>query len=430
MNYKLLLLTIFFIKQNLGAQVQFDDFFSTGRLRYDYVAAGNNSSLSIYQHQLYKEPLWGGSCTNLIDSFRYGDMMLEVYDSLTGILIYSRGYSTLFKEWQTTDEAKSIERAYLESVIMPFPRKTVLINISERDRSQNFRKVHTFCLNPASDQIIHLNQPATAEVKIIESSGSSVTRTDIVFVAEGYTGKEKKKFYEDAIRFKKYFLSWAPYSSYLKAFNIYAVFSPSDESGTDNPVNQRWVNTALESGLNTFGSERYLTVSDESRLRNMVSGVPYDQICVLVNSDIYGGGGIYNFFTVFTADNKYSEFLFHHEFGHAFASLADEYYTSEVTYTEMFDTVFEPYQPNITTRVNFSAKWERMIPDTIPLPTPDSAYYKDVVGLFEGAAYCAKGIYRPYTDCSMKSKLNNAFCPVCRDAIIKMILFNGYTETK
>jgi hypothetical protein len=428
MKYLYVLFWVVFIQQCLQAQVQFSDYFSNERLRFDYVAAGSATSLTIYPCQFYKEPFWGGSYSNLIDTFRFGEMMLEVFDSLTGSLIYSRGYSTLFKEWQTTDEAITNERAYSESVFMPFPKRTVNITILERTFNQQFAKVTSLYINPSSLQIIHIKQPGITEVRKILINGDPGKCTDIVFIGEGYRSSEKDKFFSDVLHFKDLFFQWEPYTSLQNEFNIYAVYASSDESGTDDPADSVWVNTLLESSLNTFGSERYLTVTDIPRMRNLIAGIPYDQVCIMVNSPIYGGGGIYNFFTVFTSDNKNSEFLFQHEFGHAFASLADEYYTSQVSYKEMFNPEVEPYQPNITTRIHFEQKWGKMIPDTIPVPTPDTILYKNVVGLFEGAAYSAKGIYRPSLDCSMKSIVNNAFCPVCRNAIRNMVFFNGYYQ--
>jgi hypothetical protein len=422
------LIFLLWMTMNLSAQISFEKFFTSERLRYDYVVTGNDTTIGIYGYQYYREPYWGGSHVNLIDTIGYGDMFLEVYDSLTGALIFSKGYSTLFKEWQTTDEAKTRDRAFLESVIMPFPKGTIRIKLFNRAMNMRFEEIHSCYINPGSIEINILKQPASTEVQLIFSSGLPAEKADLVFIAEGYTIHQRDKFFADAKRFSDILYRWEPYSDFTDAFNVYAVYTPSDETGTDRPTDTIWVNTALGSTFNTLGSERYLTVSDCHQLHNFIAGIPYDQVCVLVNTDKYGGGGIYNFFTVIAADNKYAEFLFHHEFGHAFASLADEYFTSSVSYTNMFDLTVEPYQPNITTRVELNKKWENMISDTVPVPTPDTSIYAGVVGLFEGAAYCANGIYRPARDCSMKSVVNNAFCPVCREAIIRMIFYSGYRK--
>ncbi len=416
----------FILLLNLRAQINYSDYFTPERLRYDYVISGNDKNISLVDYMFCKEPFWGGSTVNLFDTFAYGDMFIEVYDSSTNTMIYSRGYCTLFKEWQATDEAHFHNKAYLETVSMPFPHKTILIRILSRDYYLNMYEVSRTYLNPCSHDIKMLKQPDFTEVQFIDSTGLIAERTDLVFIAEGYTKTMRAKFFSDARRFRDVLYKWHPYAELPSAFNIYAVFAPSEDSGTDSPIDTIWVNTLLESTLNTFGSQHYLTVYDQHRLHDLVAGIPYDQICILVNNDRYAGGGIYNFFAAFTVDSEEAEFLFHHEFGHAFAGLADEYYTSSVAYTDIFDLQAEPYQPNITTRVQFEKKWIDMIPDSVPVPTPDTIMYAGVVGLFEGASYYAKGVFRPSLDCSMRSITHDAFCPVCKKAIEQMIYFNGY----
>jgi hypothetical protein len=408
----------------IQAQINYDSCFTSERLRYDYVVSGNDSLMRIQGYRFFREPVWGGSKINLTDKFGFGDMLLKVSDSISGELIFSKAYSTLFKEWQTTNEADKREAAFLESIDMPFPKKPVELKILSRSKDLSYQEIHSCYLNPHANNINLLRQPVNSEIKTIKSVANPSQITDLVFIAEGYTKNQKKKFYSDVKRFSKAIYNWEPYSDLPGSFNIYAVFVPSDQSGADSPSENIWVNTTLGASYNTFESERYLTVSDYHLLRNYLAGLPCDQICVLVNSDRYAGGGIYNFFTVITSDNKNSEFLFHHEFGHAFASLADEYYTSSVSYTEMFDLNVEPYQPNITTLVDFEKKWKYMMDDTTPVPTPDTTLFEGVVGVYEGAAYNAKGIYRPALNCSMKSVTNNAFCQVCREAIKRMIMYS------
>ena len=404
-------------------QVSFFNYFTGERLRYDYIVVGNNKEIHFFDNQYFKEPAWGGPIVNLIDTFRYGELFVEVSDSASGRVIFSRGYSSLFKEWQTVKEAKNRELAFVESLVVPFPINTVLLKIYERDSLSVFQSVHATYINPSLSYIKNANCREPVEIHKLFISGSSHNKVDVAIVAEGYTNSEKAVFLEDAGYFMESFFSREPYKSLRDKFNFYALFVPSNQSGTDMPNDTIWKNTALNSSFSTFGSERYLTVSNISELREMASEVPYDQLCVLVNTDKYGGGGVYNSFTVFSAHNEFSEFLFTHEFGHAFASLADEYYTSPTAYDEYITINIEPYQPNITTRVNFQSKWEDMLNDTIPVPTPNCEKYIGVVGLFEGAAYQAKGIYRPFYDCIMKSKTCIEFCPVCQRAIRNMIHF-------
>lgn len=404
-------------------QAPYTEFFTGERLRFDYGVTGTSDTTKVTDYKYYREPVWGGSTTNLIDTMRYGEFMLEVYDSVSRKLVYSRGYSTLFKEWKTTSEANNKERLFLESVIMPFPKNTIRILLSERNSDVLFTPVHATYFNPGLKPIENKSSPADVNIKILVNNGPSSQKVDLVFLSEGYLDEQKYKFFSDAERFQKQFFQWHPYDKLTDKFNIYAVFMPSEETGTDCPRDSLWVNTVLNSHFNTFNTERYLTSEDIFRIRDILSDVPYDQVCIMVNTNKYGGGGIYNYFTVFTSNHQDSEFLFHHEFGHAFAALADEYFTSEVAYNNMFDLNYEPYQPNITTLVDFGSKWASMVSDTVPVPTPNELKYSGVIGVFEGAGYSAEGIYRPYYNCSMKSVLHNGFCPVCQRAIKQMILF-------
>ncbi len=406
------------------AQVLFSDYFTGERLRYDYIITGDCQYMHIYDHQFIHEPLWGGSLVNLIDTFRYGELFVEVSDSVTGKVIYSRGYSSLFKEWQMVKEAKHKELAFIESLVVPFPKRTINLVIYERDSLSQFQAVHSTYIDPGSSSINEVNHRENIEIHNLMISGSYSNKVDIAIVSDGYKASEEAVFLNAAKKSMEYFFTWEPYKSLRNKFNFYAVFVPSNHSGTDIPSDSIWRHTVLNTSFCTFGSERYLTTSDISGLREIATEVPYDQLCVVVNTDKYGGGGVYNSFTVFSAENEFSGFLFLHEFGHAFAGLADEYYTSPTAYDDMMLTNIEPYQPNITTKINFQSKWEDMLNDTIPIPTPNCEKYAGAIGLFEGAAYQAKGFYRPAFDCAMKSKTCAHFCPVCRRAIGRMILFN------
>lgn len=414
---------LIFFTVNISAQVDFDHYFTGERLRFDYGETGNYETSAIYPYHFIKEAYWGGPRKNLLDTFRYGEMFVEVYDSVSGTLLYSRGYSTLFNEWQTTREAKRKERVFIESVVVPYPRNTIHMVLSERKRDMSFAERYATYFNPHLSFVRKEKPPADVEYHSLAINGPSSQKVDIVFVSEGYTANEKEKFFTDATRFMNIMLSWEPYIHYRKAFNFRAVYVPSDEDGTDIPTDSIWKNTALNTSFDTFGNDRYLTTDDMVTLRNIISGVPYDQVCIIVNTSKYGGGGIYNDYSIFSSDNKHSGFLFMHEFGHAFASLGDEYYSSSGSQTHIIDPHYEPYQPNITTLVDFAHKWKDMVPDTVPIPTPDSSIYHHVVGVFEGAGYSSKNVYRPYYDCTMKSVINNAFCPVCRRAIVRMIRF-------
>jgi len=422
MKLSALLIFLFFFLSG-KSQVEYNEYFTGERLRFDFVIAGSRDCSNIYPYRFVREPKWGGPVLNLTDTFRYGELFAEIIDTASGKVVYSKGFSSLFKEWQLTEGPSKGDQAYLESFVMPFPKVAVTISISERLADMNFRQIFSFSFDPLSTQVEAPNRAIEGEYRLLKNSGDTRNNVDLVIVGEGYTIKEKKKFFEDANESLQFFFNWEPYKKYADRFNIHALFLPSPGKGADIPGDSAWQNTPLNASFYTFGSERYLTSRNNMTLHEAVAYIPYDQVCMLVNTDKYGGGGVYNAFTVFCSDDEYSGFLFIHEFGHAFASLGDEYYTSPTAYDESVNLTTEPYQPNITTNITFEKKWKNMISDTVPIPTPNDSAYADVIGMFEGAAYQGKGIYRPAFDCAMKSKTYTKFCPVCQVAIENMILF-------
>nr|MDA3954405.1 M64 family metallo-endopeptidase [Bacteroidales bacterium] len=228
-----------------------------------------------------------------------------------------------------------------------------------------------------------------------------------------------------AQRFIDFMFLFEPYTSNKEKFNIWLVKSESEESGTDIPGHDIFKNTVLNSNFYTFGSERYLTTADFTSVRDAASVVPYDDICILVNSEKYGGGGIYNHYCISTVDHALSNEVFIHELGHSFGGLGDEYYNSSTAYSDFFNLEIEPWQPNLTTLVNFDLKWKLKMNSETPIPTPREDQFKNTVGVYEGGGYVSKGMYSPYIDCRMKTNEAEGFCPVCQDAMAKMISFKS-----
>jgi len=406
----------------MQAQVVFDDYFTDRTLRFDFMLAGNSTATKVYPVSLKEEPFWGGSLTNLTDPFGYGNFRYEVYDDSTGTLLYSRGFCTLFQEWQTTAEAKEMERSFHEVATFPFPNNKVKFVLDIRGRDGKFTRLYETVIDPDSYFIIR-EKPEAALASRIYGSGDPHTSLDIAFVAEGYTREEMGKFRSDVKRMAEIMFTELPFDKYRERINIWAIEAPSQESGTDVPGEGIYVNTVLSSSYYTFDVDRYLTTQDIREVNDYAAAAPHDQIVVLINSPRYGGGGVYNYYSAVTADHQNTPQVFIHEFGHGFAGLADEYYSSEVAYEEFYPLDVEPWEPNITTRVNFDAKWKDLIARSVPVPTPNSKKYIGVTGLFEGGGYSAKGIYRPSYDCRMKSNQAETFCEVCQRAIEQMILF-------
>jgi hypothetical protein len=406
--------------------LKFNDWFTSATLRVDYLLAGDSAMEIAFFVQMKEESNYGGPKTSMVDPFGYGTYRYIAMDSATGTTIFSRGFCTLFQEWKGTDEAKIMKRAYPMTAVMPFPKNTIKFIIEKRShQTNNFELLFERYINPADYFIIRETNSPVKFTKI-KDSGDPAKCVDVAFIAEGYTEFEMDKFRTDAKRIAEYFLSFAPYNEFAGRFNFYAVEAPSDESGVTIPGQDIYVNTNIHSSFYTFNMDRYLTTSDTKAMYDLAAAVPYDMVFVLVNSKRYGGGGFFNHYAQSTVDHQLSEIVALHEFGHSFAGLADEYYTSEITYSDYYNLDFEPWEPNITTNVNFSSKWKNMISTDTPLPTPREAKYKGVTGMFEGGGYLSKGIFSPAMNCRMKTNEAPGFCPVCQEAIRKMIRF--YSE--
>jgi hypothetical protein len=408
-----------------NAQIEFDNYFYNKSLRIDYFHFGDSLNDSYAIDELIEEPYWGGSKNNLLDLFKYGNYIIKVFDNESNKLIFSKSYTTLFSEWQTTEEAKHTTKGFNETVIIPYPKKEVRVEFYSRDKKNNPLKKFEYIINPSNYFIKKENRHIYPTFDVV-NNGDPSTKVDIVIIPEGYTKEEMEMFRKDCEKFSNYIFNSSPFKENKDKFNIRGIEAPSEESGTDIPADSLWKKTLLNTSFYTLDLERYLMTEDYKTVCDVAANVPYDQIYILVNSDNYGGGAIYNYYSVCVNQNRFEEYIFTHEFGHGFAGLADEYYTSDVTYEDFYPLDVEPLEPNLTTLVNFESKWADMVNDSIPIPTPEEPKYKDVVGAFEGGGYVSKGVYRPKMDCTMKSISVNNFCPVCKRAIQEMIDF--YTK--
>lgn len=426
--------------------VIFDNHFVNQTMRVDYYHTGDNNRQFISLDKIYRQGEWPGSLKNLLDPFNNGNYYLKVYDRQSGELIYSRGFDSYFREYQTTTPAaQGILRTYHETALIPYPKNKILFTIEARDRQNRFKAIFSREIDPASTDIITPSPRPEVRVLRPEYNGDPHTRVDLAVVAEGYTAGEWKKFRKDMKRFREFFFSRQPYKDRRLDFNIYGVFQPSGQSGCDEPRQQVYKHTAVGASFNALGLERYLLTEENRALHDIAASVPADALLIMVNTDRYGGGGIYNFYCVFAVDNEWSEYLVFHEFGHAFAGLADEYYSSAVSYNEFYPPGQEPNEPNITALLDKdNLKWKELVTPGTPIPTPwgkqeydklprpDKArhlgqkQFQGVVGAFEGAGYASEGLFRPMVDCIMFTKGNQPYCRVCEAAVLRVI--RHYTE--
>ncbi len=436
MNYKssflliiafMSMFTLFSFKKTSTEQIVFDKHFESNSLRIDYYLVGNAEKEEFILQQLKKTKHWAGKKQLIgLDSMNLGNFRFNLLDSATNKLLYTKGFCSLFQEWQTTSEAKTINKSFYHVNVMPFPKKIVKYQLQKRNyNTGKFIIIHEFYIDPSNYFILN-ETPENFKYSLVHGDKEAENKIDIAFLAEGYHKKEMGKFKKDVKRIWEYFVSIPPFNQYADRFNIYAIESLSQETGTDIPGAGIYKNTALDFSFYTFNIDRYLTSSNIKALHDAAELVPYDHIFVLINSAKYGGGGFYNYYSATTTDNQLSLKVAIHEFGHGFAGLADEYYNSNVAYDGFYNLNVEPWEPNITTMVNFDKKWASMLDSNTPIPTERIPTHSHDLGVYEGGGYSAEGIYSPFQDCRMKSNLPRGFCPVCSKAIVDVI--NHYSE--
>ncbi len=419
------MLFILFAALPLASFGQFDRWFEPKTMRLDYYHAGDARTEEYFFAQVREEPYWAGSKTSLIDEKEYGNQFFKIIDAASGETIYSRGFCTLWNEWQTTAEASRTRKAMSESVVFPSPKNDVRIEIFTRDRAGRFIKKFEQEISPSSYFIA--KYPLRYETFDVEVHGDPEHKVDIVLLPEGYDATERAKFEAACRGFAEAMFSFEPYRELRNRFNIRAVWVPSADSGVTMPGDGVWKNTSAKASFWTFDSERYQMTEDFQNLRDQAGHVPYDLIYVLSNTAKYGGGGIYNFYAMSSANHPVSTAkVYIHEFGHLLLGLGDEY-VGGVSYEEesMYPTDREPWEENLTTLVDFGSKeWSRMLPKRTPVPTPFTEGSAEKLGVYEGGGYVAKGVYRPWPNCLMNNlHTTDKFCPVCNAAIRSQIEF-------
>lgn len=391
----------------------FDKYFQDRTLRIDYIFSGNYNTAHIAVDELLVYPRWYGKRKRLADVPVEGNGQVTVRDHKTQKVIYRNSFSTLFQEWQAEPEAHHLDKAYENVFLVPFPKDTVDVTLDLRDKYRKVCASLTHQVVPTDILIRHLGERDVTPYVTLQHAADTSRCIHLAFVAEGYQPNEMNIFIDDCQTAIGALFAHEPFKSMRDRFNIIAVEAPSKESGASEPDKGIWKNTALHSNYDTNYSERYLTTLKIKDLHNVLAGTPYEHILILVNTSRYGGGGILNSYVLSTTHNKWFKPVVVHEFGHSFAGLADEYnYDDEEV--DMYPRTVEPWEKNITTKVNFAEKWGNLM-----------AKDKNV-GFYEGAGYLPKGVYRGYPDCRMRTNEYPEFCPICQQAIKDII--NFYTE--
>ena len=413
----------------LSVQAQnFSDWFEEKTLRTDYIFTGNARQQEVCLDELSVLPQWAGRRHHLNELPLAGNGEITMKDKATGTVIYRTSFSSLFQEWLGEEEATRVKKGFENSFLLPFPKKEAIVTISLKNAHQQVSASLTHEIRP-DDVLIH--QRGTAHItphRYIHQGGSVEDCIDVAILAEGYTEAEMDLFYQDAEATCEALFSHEPFKKLKSRFNLVAVASPSADSGVSIPLKDEWKSTAVSSHFSTFYSDRYLTTSRVKSIHNWLAGIPYEHVIILANTDTYGGGGIYNSYTLTTAHHPQFKPVVVHEFGHSFGGLADEYAYTDAP-SPLYPYSIEPWEQNITTMVDFESKWKDMVSEGTPVPTPAKTKESEIytsVGVYEGAGYTTKGIYRPATECRMKINEAPAFCPVCQRALERLILF--YTE--
>lgn len=400
------------IQMPLMAQ-NFDANFTDQTLRLDYIFAGTNKTQAIYFERMSVKPHWAGRRSHMAELPLHGNGQVTVRNVDDNTIIYRTSFSSLFQEWINTPEAALVPRSFQNSFLIPMPQHKVSVEVTLFDAYHKPVTTITHQVDP-TDVLIRKNKTKQiADFAYMHKSGSYDECIDVAILSEGYDNKERELFYNDAQIATEAMLAHVPFSTYANSFNIVAVFMPSIESGVSVPRNDDWRQTAFGSHYSTFYSDRYLTSPNVFAIHDALSQVDYEHIIVLANTPEYGGGGIYNSYTLTSSRHSTFKPVLVHEFGHSFGGLADEYCYAEETDTLTYPSTIEPWEPNITTKVDFAQKWENMLDD-------------DGVSLIEGAGYSCKKVYRSAPDCRMRTNECKSFCKVCTEALIKLIRF--YTD--
>lgn len=405
----LMAVSLFFVSTPIMAQAEYDKYFSDSTLRLDYTFIGNASQQHIALDELCVSPRWYGKRTRLSEVPMEGNGQVIVRHPDTKQVLYRNSFSTLFQEWLSYEEAGQHMRSFENVFLMPMPKQEVDVTVELYNNRRTVICQYTHRVSPDDILIRSIGHKERTPYVTIHQAADTNRCINIAYVAEGYLPEEMDAFIEKAREANDALFSHEPFRSLSDRFNIVAVLSPSAESGTSQPKNGLWKSTALSSHFDTFYSNRYLTTLRLKRLHDVLAGIPYEHIIVLVNTSHYGGGGILNSYNLAMANHEMFRPVVVHEFGHSFAGLADEYaYANEAI--PMYPSDVEPWEANITTKVDLPSKWKDMIG-------------KQGVGLYEGAGYSLNGVYRPCNDCRMRTNQYPTFCPVCQRAIRSVIDF-------
>ncbi len=405
---RILIISCLLFLQQWSVAQRFEDYFLDKTLRLDYTFAGNHLQSNIYVDELVSLPHWYGKRHHLNEVPLRGNGQIIVCPHGKEEVIYRHSFSTLFQEWLATDEAKQTQKSFENVFLVPFPKDTVDITVELYDYHNETAVSMTHTVAPTDILIRRAGEGDRTPYEVLHQAADTSRCIHIAFVAEGYTADEMDHYLDDCKKAIGSLFNHEPFKSMQDRFNIIALKSISEDSGTSEPSKGIWKQTALGSHFDTFYSDRYLTTLHLKQLHNLLAGTPYEHIIILVNTEHYGGGGIYNSYNLSYTGGKHFLPVVVHEFGHSFGGLGDEYAYGDADPMYFPDT--EPWEPNLTTKCLFSMKWENLVKE-------------GKAGLIEGGGYLTHGVWRGFENCRMRTNEEPEFCLVCRQALCRLIDF-------
>ena len=411
---KILTISFLLFSSLVSNAQRFDDYFEDRTLRLDYTFAGDHTQSYIYVDELVSLPHWYGRRHHLKEVPLKGNGQIIVRAHNKDMVIYRHSFSTLFQEWLSTDEAKQTKKSFENVFLVPFPKDTVDITVELYDYHDKTATSMTHTVAPTDILIRKAGEHDMTPYDILHQAADTSQCIRIAFVAEGYTADEMEHYLDDCQKAIYSLFNHEPFKSMQDRFNIIALKSVSEESGTSEPAKGIWKNTVLGSHFDTFYMDRYLTTLHLKQLHNVLAGTPYEHIIILVNTEHYGGGGIYNSYNLTYTGGKHFLPVVVHEFGHSFGGLGDEYNYGDNDPMYFADT--EPWEPNLTTKCDFNGKWEKLIEE-------------GKAGLIEGGGYLTHGVWRGFENCRMRTNEEPEFCLVCRQALTRLIDFYTKPDT-
>lgn len=418
---KVLLVVASFSLSKTGTAQEFDQYFENKTLRLDYIFGGNKENQFIFLDELASYPEWAGRTNRLNELPLKGNGQIRVVEFASNALIYLHSFSSLFQEWLSTEEASTATKSFENVFLVPFPKQKVKIEIVLFDKYGSEKVTLSHIVDPQDILIHQKGVQIESEHVYIHKAKKGLNAINVALLAEGFQEHEMDKFMKAAEIAVEEIFKYEPFGEFKDHFNFIAVKSISKDSGVSVPHNGEWKSTAINSHFDTFYSTRYLTTSRIKKMHDILAGIPYEHIIVLANTDVYGGGGIYNSYTLTTTGNKQFKPVVVHEFGHSFAGLADEYFYEGGALNEFISLETEPWEKNITTLVDFDSKWKQLLNKKTAIPTDRSQAKKNPIGVYQ--VLPGVGIYVSELDCRMKTNQAEVFCKVCQNAIDRLVRF-------